>query len=155
MTLLDRCREPAMRHAAIEIELQQPDLMSDGARYLAKMREYRSLAPIAAAYHRYLAAQSALDDAQVLLAEAQELSDDEMEALAKEEAEHARMSMTQLEDEIRILLLPRDEDDDRSVIMEIRAGAGGEEAALFAADLYRMYTMYAEAHGFQVELVNF
>jgi peptide chain release factor 1 len=154
MTLLDRCREPAMRHAAIEIELQQPDLMSDGARYLAKMREYRSLAPIAAAYHRYLAAQSALDDAQVLLAEAQELSDDEMEALAKEEAEHARASMAQLEDEIRILLLPRDEDDDRSVIVEIRAGAGGEEAALFGANLYRMYRMYADRMGWKLSIMS-
>ncbi|MBR5219738.1 MAG: peptide chain release factor 1 [Clostridia bacterium] len=154
MTLLDRCREPAMRHAAIEIELQQPELMSDGARYLAKMREYRSLAPIAAAYHRYLAAQSALDDAQVLLAEAQELSDDEMEALAKEEAEHARASMAQLEDEIRILLLPRDEDDDRSVIIEIRAGAGGEEAAIFGANLYRMYRMYADRMGWKLSIMS-
>ena len=68
MTLLDRCREPAMRYAAIEVELQQPELMSDGARYLAKMREYRSLAPIAAAYNRYLAAQTALDDALALIA---------------------------------------------------------------------------------------
>ena len=147
MTLLDRCREPAMRYAAIEIELQQPDLMSDGARYLAKMREYRSLAPIAAAYNRYLAAQTALDDAQMLQTEAEAAGDDDMAELAREEASAARAQLAQLEEEIRILLLPRDEDDDRSVIMEIRAGAGGEEAALFGANLYRMYRMYADRMG--------
>ena len=154
MTLLDRCREPAMRHAAIEIELQQPELMSDGARYLARMREYRSLAPIAAAYNRYHASQTALDDAQALLDEAEAAGDTDMAELAREEASAARAQLAQLEEEIRILLLPRDEDDDRSVIMEIRAGAGGEEAALFGANLFRMYRMYADRQGWKISTMS-
>ena len=154
MTLLDRCREPAMRYAAIEVELQQPELMSDGARYLAKMREYRSLAPIAAAYNRYLAAQTALDDALALIAEAEDAADADMAALAQEEADASRVQLAQLEDEIRILLLPRDEDDDRSVIMEIRAGAGGEEAALFGANLFRMYRMYSDRMGWKLSIMS-
>ncbi|MBR5220162.1 MAG: PCRF domain-containing protein, partial [Clostridia bacterium] len=143
-----------MRHTAIEVELQQPELMSDGARYLAKMREYRALAPIAAAYNRYLAAQTALDEAQLLLDEAEAASDDEMAAMAREEAALSRAQLVQLEQEIRILLLPRDEDDDRSVSMEIRAGAGGEEAALFGANLYRMYRMYADRMGWKLSIMS-
>ena len=154
MTLLESCREPAMRYAAIEVELQQPDIHADGARYLAKMREYRSLAPIAEAYTRYLASQNAFQDAQALADEADALGDDDMAALAKEEMRTMREALEALEGEIRVLLLPRDEDDDRSVILEIRAGAGGEEAALFGANLYRMYRMYADRRGWKCSILS-
>ena len=83
----------------------------------------------------------------MLQTEAEAAGDDDMAELAREEASAARAQLAQLEEEIRILLLPRDEDDDRSVIMEIRAGAGGEEAALLGANLYRMYRMYADRMG--------
>ena len=148
MTLLDRCREPAMRYAAIEVELQQPDTMADGAKYLARMREYRALAPIADAYRRYQQLLTAAEEAALLMEE----EDMELRAMAEEEYADTRAALDALEGEIRILLLPRDEDDDRSVIMEIRAGAGGEEAALFGANLYRMYRMYADRMGWRVSV---
>ena len=150
MTLLDRCREPAMRYAAIEVELQQPDTMADGAKYAARMREYRALAPTAAAYQRYLALQKTIDDTRVLLDE----DEPELRAMAEEELSRAEEALTALEAEIRILLLPRDEDDDRSVMIEIRAGAGGEEAALFGANLYRMYRMYADKMGWKISILS-
>ncbi len=154
MTLLDRCREPAMRYAAIEVELQQPDILSDGARYLARMREYRALAPIAEAYGRSLAVQQTLCDASALLSEAESCGDGEMAALAREEIAAAQVLLSELEGKLRILLLPRDEDDDRSAIVEIRAGAGGEEAALFGANLYRMYRMYADRCGWKCAILS-
>ncbi len=152
MTLLERCREPAMRYSAIEIELQQPDIVSDAARYLSCMREYRSLEPIAQAYHAYLKAQKTAEETERLLTEALHTKDAELAAMAEEELETSRAQILALEEQIRILLLPRDEDDDRSVIMEIRAGAGGEEAALFAANLFRMYRMYADREQWKISV---
>ena len=152
MTLLERCREPAMRYAAIEVELQQPDIVSDAARYLSRMREYRSLEPIAQAYHAYLAVQKNAEETERLLAEALHTKDTELAVMAEEELQTSRAQILALEEQIRILLLPRDEDDDRSVIMEIRAGAGGEEAALFAANLFRMYRMYADREQWKISV---
>ncbi|MBQ8576796.1 MAG: peptide chain release factor 1 [Clostridia bacterium] len=154
LSLLERCREPALRYAAIEMELQQPDTVADAARYLARMREYRALAPIADAYAAYTEAQKTMTEAKLLLDEAEADGDDGLSALAREELTHANETVERLERELTVLLLPRDEDDDRSVIMEIRAGAGGEEAALFAANLYRMYRMYAEHAGWSISVVS-
>ncbi|MGM9625914.1 MAG: PCRF domain-containing protein, partial [Eubacteriales bacterium] len=153
MTLLERCREPAMRYAAIEVELQQPETIADGVRYLSRMREYRSLAPIARAYTAYTRALKTSAEAEELLKEAQ-AKDVELAALAQEELNAAQSTIAQLEKEIAVLLLPRDEDDDRSVIVEIRAGAGGEEAALFASSLFRMYRMYADRAGWNISVVS-
>lgn len=153
MTLLERCREPAMRYAAIEVELQQPETIADGVRYLSRMREYRALAPIARAYTAYTRALKTSEEAQALLKEAQ-AQDEELAALALDELSAAQSTIAQLEKEIAVLLLPRDEDDDRSVVMEIRAGAGGEEAALFASSLFRMYRMYADRAGWNISVVS-
>ncbi len=150
MTLSERLREPALRYAAIEMELQQPDTIANTARYTEKMREYRALAPLAEAYHAYQTTKQTLNEAEELLTDA--AGDAELFALVKEEAENARAQLLRMEEEIKILLLPRDEDDDRSVVMEIRAGAGGEEAALFAANLFRMYRMYADRAGWNLSV---
>lgn len=140
-----------MRYSAIEVELQQPDTITDQKRYLSLMREYRRLEPMAEAVSRMEQAQKALADAMEIF----ELADDaELRALAEDEIRDAKAACDASEKELQILLLPRDEDDDRSVIMEIRAGAGGEEAALFAADLYRMYHMYADKMGWKTTLVS-
>ncbi len=154
MTLLERCREPALRYAAIEVELQQPDTVADAARYLARMREYRSLAPIAEAYRAYRAAEKTREEAALLQKEAEAAGDDALLEMAKEERMTAEEAIARLEREITVLLLPRDEDDDRSVVMEIRAGAGGEEAALFAANLFRMYRMYADRAGWSISIAS-
>ncbi len=154
MTLLERCREPALRYAAIEVELQQPDTIADAARYLSRMREYRQLAPIANAYHAYTKAQKTAEEARLLQEEAEMLGDEELLALAAEELSAAQTGIEQLEKELTVLLLPHDEDDDRSVVMEIRAGAGGEEAALFAANLFRMYRMYADRAGWSLSIAS-
>ncbi len=154
MTLLERCREPALRYAAIEVELQQPDTIADASRYLARMREYRALSPIAQAYHAYADAEKTREEARLLQTEAEEMGDGELLSMAKEELLAAEETIARLEQEITILLLPRDEDDDRSVVMEIRAGAGGEEAALFAANLFRMYRMYADRAGWSISIAS-
>ena len=139
-----------MRCAALEVELLQPETVADQARYLSRMREYRSLRPIADAYASYRAADEALTEALSLLSS----GDDELCLLASEELPLLRRTLAEREKELRLLLLPRDEDDDRSVIIEIRSGAGGEEAALFASNLYRMYSMYAQKNGWRTSLVS-
>lgn len=154
MTLLERCREPAQRYAAIEVELQQPDIIADAARYLAKMREYRALAPIAKAYDAYQKAMKTVEESKQLLLEAEDGGDMELSQMAREEWTAAQSAIARLEEELTYLMLPRDEDDDRSVMIEIRAGAGGEEAALFAGNLYRMYRMYSDRSGWNVSVVS-
>ncbi len=151
MLLSERCRALAQRCAAIERELGQPETVSDRKRFLEKMREHRRLSPVARAWQKYAAAQAAMEEARAILAcEA----DEELCALAREELSHALLQAETLERELNILLLPKDEDDDRSVIVEIRSGAGGEEAALFASNLYRMYRMYADSLGWQTTIVS-
>ena len=149
--MLEKCRELAMRCAAIEVELGQSETVADQTRYLARMREYKALSPIAAAYKTYCDAVSAAEEAREL---AETETDPEMRTLAEEEYLLSKETVEKTEQELQILLLPRDADDDRSVIMEIRAGAGGEEAALFASDLYRMYSMYADKQGWKTSLVS-
>ena len=149
--MLEKCRELAMRCAAIEVELGQSETVADQTRYLARMREYKALAPIAAAYKKYCDAVTSAGEARILL---DTESDPDMRALAAEEYSLSRALAEQTEKELQLLLLPRDADDDRSVIMEIRAGAGGEEAALFASDLFRMYSMYADKQGWKTSLVS-
>ncbi len=150
MNLVEQCRELAMRYAAIELELQQPETLADQARCLSLMREYKRLAPIADAWETYNRAFAAGKEAKLIL----QSGDAELAVLAEEELAAAEKICADTEKEMQVLLLPKDEDDDRSVIMEIRAGAGGEEAALFAYNLYRMYHMYADKMGWKTSLVS-
>ena len=145
--MFDKLQPIAEKYEAIEVRLSQPDAASDPATYTALIKEYNALQPVVEAYRAYCILKMTLDEAEHLL----DTEDDpEMRAFAAEEAEAIKRRMTESEAEIRALLIPKDPDDDKSVIVEIRAGTGGEEAALFAADLYRMYTMYAQSVGFKV-----
>ena len=125
-----------------------PETYSDPALYAKVEREARQLQPVAQAYAAFVKAQGDLEGARELMA------DPEMKELAQEEFQAAKEEMERLEKEIRVLLLPRDPNDEKNVIMEIRGGVGGEEGMLFAADLYRMYAMYAERKGWKIEIAN-
>ena len=128
--------------------MEEPETYSDPALYAQCDREARELAPIAAAYDAFLQADVDMHSALELM------SDPEMKELAQEEYQSARAARERLEQEIRLLLLPRDPNDKKNVIMEIRGGVGGEEGMLFASDLFRMYTMYVESRGWKVDVVN-
>ena len=134
------------QYAELEARLAAPETYDDPARVARLNKEQRDLEPVVAAYRTYVRRQKDLADAQALM------SDPDMKELAQEEYQAAKADLERLVEEIRILLLPRDPNDDKNVIVEIRAGVGGEEAALFANSLYRMYCMYAESRRWQVEV---
>lgn len=138
------------RYDELSAQLSQPDAAADLGRYRALMKEYKELEPLSRQYLALAAAEAALAEAKELIYS----RDAELSAMAAEQKAEAEAEITRLTDEARLMLLPHDPRDDRSVIMELRAGTGGEEAALFAADLYRMYSLYAAARGWQVELMN-
>ena len=140
------------RYDEINNQLQDPTVISDNEKYRTLMKDYKNLTPIVQAYDAYTAAKNAFEEAKALLEEGG--LDAEFKELAQAEYEENKEKMEKLNEKIKILLLPKDENDDRSVIVEIRGGAGGEEAALFAHSLYRMYTMYAESKGWKYELLN-
>ncbi len=128
---------------------EQPDFFADPQRAAKLLRERNDLEPIVEAYRAYRQAQRDMKDAQELMA------DPEMRELCQETYGEAREAMERLQEELRILLLPKDPNDEKSVIVEIRGGVGGEESALFAHSLYRMYSMYAAQKGWTIELINY
>ena len=148
--MLDKLRAVAQRYEEITNRLYQPEVTTQPELYSALMKEANTLRPIAEAYEAYTSQQLRLDEAQDMLND----SDKDLRQLAQEEYNSAKAEIERLTEELKILLLPRDPNDDRNVIVEIRAGAGGEESALFAASLYRMYTMYAEKRGLKPEPIN-
>ena len=150
--MFEKLEGVALKYEDLSRELMSPDVASDQKRFRALMKEQSDLAPLVEAYQAYKKAESDVEDAQLLL---EEESDEEMRALAKEELAAARSEVSELEEKLRVLLLPKDPNDDKNVIVEIRAGAGGDEAALFAGDVYRMYVHYAEGRGWRVETVSF
>ncbi|MGM9638209.1 MAG: peptide chain release factor 1 [Butyricicoccaceae bacterium] len=148
--MLEKLAAVEARLLEIEEALHQSDLYSDPQRAAALLREQKELTPVVETYRSYKAAREDLETARELLHD----DDPEMRDLAFSEVEAARGRMADLEAQLRVLLLPRDANDDKNVIVEIRGGVGGEEAALFAADLFRMYSMYAERRRFSVEVMN-
>ena len=128
--------------------LLQPEVYSDAALYSRYQKELKDIKPVAEAYTEYLAACEELESLLVLM------EDEEMAELAKDEYQQVRLKKENLEKSIQLLLLPKDPNDEKNVIMEIRSGVGGEESSLFAADLYRMYSMYAEQQGWRTEIAN-
>lgn len=144
--MLDKLNAVEAKYSQIEARLAAPETYDDPAQVARLNREQTQLAPIVEAYRAYRQAQQAKEDALELL------GDPEMKELAQEELQQAKEDLARLEQELRILLLPRDPNDEKNVIVEIRAGVGGEEAALFAHSLYRMYSMFAEASGWKTEL---
>ena len=130
--------------------LMSPDVISDTQKYKSLMKEHKNLSPIIEKYREYTKVKSDLEQAKELASE----SDPEIKELAEAEIEDCREKLSTIEDELKILLLPKDEDDDKNVIVEIRAGTGGEEAALFAHSIFRMYSMYADRKRFKIEVLN-
>lgn len=151
MDMFDRLEDTVNRYEDITAELGNPDVVNDQNRFRKLMKEQSSLAPLIAAYTEYKNCKQTIEDSLQLL---DEESDEELKELAKEELNEAKKRVEELENEIKILLLPKDPNDDKDIIVEIRAGAGGDEAALFAAELFRMYTHYVESKGWKVEVVN-
>lgn len=150
--LLEKLIPAEDRFREIEQMLTLPEISSDGKRYTALVKEYNSLTPIVTKYREYCAAKKNFDDA-VEMREDSTL-DRELRDLADEESREYAELCEKLTEELRILLIPKDPNDERNVIVEIRQGAGGEEAALFAADLFRMYSMFATKEKFKLELIN-
>lgn len=148
--MIEKLRSMESKLLEIDRELALPGAAADQAAYRRLLKERKTVEPLVLKFREYEKAEMAYQGAQELL----NAKEPELRALAQEESALARADMARLESELKILLLPHDSDDDKSVIMEIRAGVGGEEAALFAAQLFRMYSMYAETHGFQVEVLS-
>ncbi len=140
------------RYNELEKRMYEPDVVSDPDRYREVMREYASIEPVVKKYREYQSAQQTIEDSLMILDDAS--SDDELRELASIELDDAKRSLPELEEELKILLLPKDPNDERNVIVEIRGGTGGEESSLFAYDLYRMYSMYAERRGYKLEVIN-
>lgn len=140
------------KYEEISLKLSEPDVISNNKLYAQLMREYKNMTPIIEKYREYKKAQTSFDDAKEMLDEG--VSDKELKELAQAEYEENKSAMESITQELKILLLPKDPNDDKNVIIEIRGGAGGEEASLFANSLYRMYTMYAEAKGWKQEVLN-
>lgn len=149
--MFDRLEDLVIHLEEILNELQEPDVASDPKRFRKLMKEQNELTPIVEAYKEYKACKQNIEDSLQML---EEESDEEMRELAKEELNDSKARVEELEKELKILLLPKDPNDEKNVIVEIRAGAGGDEAALFAAEIYRMYLHYAESRRWKVEMVE-
>ena len=149
--MTERLKDAEIRFESIEALLAEPATMADMEKYTALMKEYKSLTPLIEKYREYVKTERNMIEARELM----EISDDpEMRELASEEYKESKQNAALLEEELKILLLPKDPMDEKNVVVEIRAGAGGDEAALFAGVLFRMYTMYADSKRFKTEVVN-
>src|SRR5512133_39536 len=150
--MLDKLRQIHSRYEEVERNLSDPAVVSDRHAYREAMREQRQLAPVVEAYQRYAKLLGDLEGAEELM---RTTSDPELRELAEQELTELRQRRDEMDEEIRILLIPPDPDDSRNCMLEIRAGTGGEEAALFASDLHRMYSRYAERKGWKLETLDF
>lgn len=149
--MFDKLDDILIHYEELMRMLGDPDVTQDTKRFTKLMKEQADLAPIVEAYKQYKQAKQDVEDSLAML---EEESDEEMREMAKEELADAKKRIEDLEHELKILLLPKDPNDDKNIILEIRAGAGGDEAALFAAELYRMYTNYADSHRWKVEIIS-
>ena len=149
--MFDRLYDMLRHYEELMLELNNPSVAEDQRKFRKLMKEQADLAPIVDAYKQYKQAKQDVEDSLALL---DEESDEEMKELAKEELADAKKRIEELEQELKILLLPKDPNDEKNVIVEIRAGAGGDEAALFASELYRMYVHYAESQHWKTEMIN-
>ena len=146
--MLEKLKEIALRYEDLQAQLADPGVYGDAARLRDVTRELKELEPVVAVYHAWQAAQASRADAEKLL------HDPDLRELAQEELSAAKEACERLEQKLTLLLLPKDPNDHRNVILEIRSGVGGEESALFAGTLLRMYTMYAQSKGWRCETVN-
>lgn len=149
--MFDKLEDLLRRFEEVLNELSEPDVSNDTKRFKKLMKEQSDLAPIVEAYKEYKKCNQDIEDSLLML---EDEKDPDMREMLKEEHNNAKKRVGELETELKILLLPKDPNDEKNVVVEIRAGAGGDEAALFAAELYRMYAHYIEAKRWKIELVN-
>lgn len=149
--MFDKIEGIVDRFNDVSTMINDPEVISDQEKWIKLMKEHSDLMPLVEKYKEYKANQETIKDSLLML---EEESDEDIREMAKEELANARENVEQLEDELKILLLPKDPNDDKNVFIEIRGGAGGDEAALFAAELFRMYSRYAERNRWKVETVS-
>ncbi len=150
--MIDKLSAVKNRYDEINNKLQDPSVVTNAELYRDLMKEYKNLTPLIETYDKYIQAEKTNEDSRFLLDEGD--LDAELKELAQAEYDESRQQMEELTNELKILLLPKDENDDKSVIIEIRGGAGGDEAALFANSLYRMYCMYSDSKNWKHEVMN-
>lgn len=150
--MLDKLKNVEERYEKLNSELFDPDVVSDMDKYTALMKEVKNLTPIVEKYREYIKADNAVNEAKEMLDGGG--LDREFQEMVRQEYDDERIHRETCVEELKILLLPKDPNDDKNVIVEIRGGAGGEEASLFAGSLFRMYSMYAEAKGWKSEILN-
>ena len=150
--MLEKLKLTEEKYNDIAEKLMDPNIINDTKAYASYMKEYKNLTPIVEKYREYCKILSDKTDAEEILAD--KSTDEEMRELAEAEIEEAKPKLEEITEELKVMLLPKDLNDDKNVIIEIRGGAGGEEAALFANSLYRMYTMYAESKHWKIEVLN-
>ena len=150
--MFDKLDDLLIKFEEIMSELAEPGVANNQVRYRELMKEQSNLTPIVESYTEYKKAKETIEDSVAML---ESESDEEMREMLKEELNEAKSKVEELENKLKILLLPKDPNDDKNVIVEIRAGAGGDEAALFAAEIYRMYVHYAESRRWKVETLEF
>lgn len=148
--MIDKLREIIIHFESLETQMVDPDLMNDQTRYTEVAKEHRRLAPIVEKSKVYIATQEQIDDDNEILAG----DDEELKDIAQAEIEELQADLGKQEEELKLLLIPHDPTDDKNTILEIRAGTGGDEAALFAADLFRMYSRFAERNGLKYEVME-
>ncbi len=149
--MFDKLEDLLIRFQELEDEMMSPDVLNDQNNYRKIRKEHADLSEIVEKYKEYKAVQSSMEESLAIL---DEESDEELRELAKEELNECKQRIPKIEEELKILLLPKDPNDEKNVIVEIRGGAGGDEAALFAAELYRMYVMYAERFRWKIDVMN-
>lgn len=149
--MLEKLRQMEENFHGMQEKMVDPEIIGDNQQYAQLMREYKHLEPIVEKYHAFLRARKNLEDAKELL---DSETDEELREMAQLELESSKEETQTLQEELKRMLLPKDPNDDKNVIIEIRGGAGGEEASLFAGSLYRMYTMYAESQGWKQEVLS-
>ena len=151
MDMFDRLEDIIRRYEDITMMLGDPSVVSDQAKFRSLMKEQKSLEPLVECYKQYKETKQTIEDSLMLL---DEESDPEMKEMLRQELSDAKDRIPELEEKLRILLLPKDPNDEKNVIVEIRAGVGGDEAALFAADMFRLYTRYAERRAWKIETLS-
>ncbi len=150
--IIDKIEEVKQRFKDIESLISSPDIIANQKRYVKLNKEYKDLSPLIIAFDKYTDVVSNITTSKEMLVEEK---DDEMREMAKEELDDLEKEEKSIEDEIKLLLLPKDPEDDKNAILEIRAGTGGDEAGIFAGDLYRMYVKYCESMKWKIELSRF
>lgn len=150
--MIEKLEEVEKRFEEVNEAVCNPDIVSDREKYTKLMKELKHLTPVVEKFREYKKARDTFDESKAMLDDGG--LDSDFAQMVKDEFEQSKENMEKIGEELKILLLPRDHNDDRNVIIEIRGGAGGEESALFAGVLFRMYSMYAEAKGFKTEVIN-